>query len=195
MARIAILTDSTANIPDEWRENYAIYTIPLKLHWEEQTLLDGVDITPNEFYKRLENSATIPTTSQPSPQDFINKFETLAKEYDGILVLPLSSGISGTYSSAVTAVETFTKVPVVVLDSGTTSGALGMIALAAARTAAQGSGLDEVKQSALRHGERPYLFRGGYADLSASRRAHRWSGAFLWHRLEHQTHPDYKRRW
>lgn len=149
MARIAILTDSTASIPDDWKENYGIHTIPLKLHWEEQTLLDGQDITPTEFYQRVVNSTTIPTTSQPSPQDFLNKFETLMQEYDGILVLPLSSGISGTYSSAVTAVESFNKIPVTVVDSGTTGGALGFVALAAARAAAQGAGLAEVKQAAL----------------------------------------------
>lgn len=96
MTKIAILTDSTANMPVSWLEQYDITTLPLKIQWENDTFLDGINITPAEFYMRLSHSKTLPTTSQPSVQDFIQAFENLADQADGIVVPLISSGISGT---------------------------------------------------------------------------------------------------
>jgi hypothetical protein len=96
MTKIAILTDSTANLPVEWVEKNNVRVIPLKIHWGNDTFLDGVDLTPNEFYTRLAHSKSLPTTSQPSIQDFLQAFESLADQADGIVVPLISSGISGT---------------------------------------------------------------------------------------------------
>lgn len=96
MAKIAILTDSTANLPKEWVEQYNVRVIPLKIHWGYETSLDGIDITPNEFYTRLTHSRSLPTTSQPSIEDFLQAFESLADQADSIIVPLISSGISGT---------------------------------------------------------------------------------------------------
>ena len=149
MARIAILTDSTANLPAEWVEQYNIRVIPLKIHWGSETYLDGIDLTPNKFYTRLIHSKSLPTTSQPSIQDFLKAFESLADGgADGIVVPLISSGISGTVDSAQAAARQFTRVPVEIIDTRITSMGQVMIILAAARAAEQGACLQEVRQAA-----------------------------------------------
>lgn len=148
MTKIAILTDSTANLPVEWVEQYNVRVIPLKIHWGNETFLDGVGITPNEFYTRLSHSKSLPTTSQPSIQDFLQAFESLADQADGIVVPLISSGISGTVASAQAAAHQFSRVPVEIVDTRVTSAGQALVVLAAARTAAQGKSLQEVRQAA-----------------------------------------------
>jgi len=141
MTKIAILTDSTANLPMEWIEQYNVRVMPLKIHWGNETFLDGVDITPNEFYTRLSHSKSLPTTSQPSIQDFLQAFENLADRADGIVVPLISSGISGTVASAQAAARQFSRVPVEIVDTHVTSAGQALVVLAAARAAAQGKSL------------------------------------------------------
>jgi DegV family protein with EDD domain len=149
MAKTAILTDSTANLPAEWVKQYSIRTIPLKIHWDSETYLDGIDLTPEEFYMRFSNSKSLPTTSQPSIQDFLMVFNRLADEgATGIAVPLISSGISGTVDSAQLAARLFTRVPVEIIDTRITSMGQVMIILASARAAEQGASLQEVRQAA-----------------------------------------------
>ena len=149
MKKIAILTDSTANLPLELVKQYNIRVIPLKIHWGSETFLDGKDLTPAEFYERLNNCKSLPTTSQPSIQDFLNAFESLADEGTSGIVVPLiSSGISGTVNSARVASRLFTRVPVAIIDTHITAMGQAMIILAAARKADQGACLKEVIQVA-----------------------------------------------
>jgi len=146
---IAILTDSTANLPMEWAKRHAIRVIPLKIHSGGETYLDGIDLTTDEFYKQLCASKSLPTTSQPSIQDFLESFNSLADEgATGIVVPLISSGISGTVDSAQAAVRLFTRVPVEIIDTHITSMGQVMIILAAARAAEQGASLQEVRQAA-----------------------------------------------
>jgi DegV family protein with EDD domain len=171
VAKIAILTDSTANVPSEWVQQYNIRVIPLKIHWENETFRDGVDITPNEFYMRLCQSKSLPTTSQPSIDDFLQVYESLADQADGIIAPLISSGISGTVASAQAAAREFSRVPIEIIDTHTTTVGQAMIVLAAARAAAQGKSLQEVRQLAdevVRHSHvffavdtLEYLHRGG----------------------------------
>jgi DegV family protein with EDD domain len=149
MGKIAILTDSTANLPMEWVEQYNVRVIPLKIHWESETYLDGIDLTPEEFYMRLSNSKSLPTTSQPSIQDFLMAFNSLADEgATGIAVPLISSGISGSVDSARLAARMFTRVPVEIIDTRITSMGQVMIILASARAAEQDVSLQEVRQAA-----------------------------------------------
>jgi len=148
MAKIAILTDSTANLPMDWVEQYHIRVIPLNIHWGNKTFLDGVDITPNEFYTRLSHGKSLPTTAQTSIQDFLQAFESLADGADGIVVPLISSGISGTVVSAQAAARQFSRVPVEIVDTRVTSAGQALVALAAARAAAQGKSIQEVRQAA-----------------------------------------------
>ncbi len=148
MQKIAFLTDSTANLPLEWVKQYNIHTIPLKVNWGDQTFLDGVDLTPAEFYERLPKSKILPTTSQPSIQDFLTAFESLADQAESIIVPLISSGISGTVASAEAAARQFTRVPVEIIDTHITSMGQVLIVLAMARAIEQGKSLEEVKRIA-----------------------------------------------
>ena len=145
MQNIAIVTDSSAYLSAEFVKKNNIHVIPLRIHWDEETLLDGIDINPSQFYERLEKSATIPSTSQPSAGDFIEVFDRLSQDHDAILALLISSGISGTVDSAELAIKMFNKIPVVVIDSLITSAGLGMIVKVAVQAVAEGKNIQEIQ--------------------------------------------------
>lgn len=143
-----IVTDSSAYLPPDLVATHPIRVIPLTLNWDGQTYRDGVDIQATEFYNRLSTSSTLPSTSQIPPGDFENIIkELLAADYD-VLLLPISSGISGSYQSAASVVNNFPADRVVLLDTKLVSMALGFQVLAAARAAAAGANLTECKQTA-----------------------------------------------
>ncbi|WP_322509374.1 DegV family protein [Anaerolinea sp.] len=143
-----IVTDSSAYLPPDLVATHPIRVIPLTLNWDGQTYRDGVDIQATEFYNRLSTSSTLPSTSQIPPGDFENIIkELLVVDYD-VLLLPISSGISGSYQSAASVVNNFPADRVVLLDTKLVSMALGFQVLAAARAAAAGANLTECKQTA-----------------------------------------------
>lgn len=146
--KIAIVTDSTCDIPVEWRIKYDIQVIPLTIVFGSQTYLDGVDITPKEFYARLGNDSEHPSTSQPSQQLFlaayIKAFEAGAEQ---IAVLTISSAMSGTIESARLAAQE-SPIPVEIHDSRNNSMGLGWQVMAAARTREQGGSLKDMLESA-----------------------------------------------
>ena len=153
MNNIAISTDSTANLPSEWVKQYAIRIIQLKSHGESKTYLDGIDLTPEEFYMHLSNnkslSKSLSTTSQPSFQDFLLAFNSLADEgATGIVVPLISSGISGTVDSARHAASMIARVSAEIIDNHITPMEQVLIILAAARYAEQGASLQGVRQAA-----------------------------------------------
>ena len=142
--KIAIVTDSSAFIPASIQTGLDIIVIPLWLIWEDQNLRDGVDIQPAEFYRRLKGSATLPTTAQPTVQEFVDLFNQLANTSDAIVAVLASSQISGTVDSAKAASAKLPELPIRVVDSLSSSMGQGLIVLAAARAAAEGGSLDEV---------------------------------------------------
>lgn len=158
MTNIVVLTDSSANLPAEWIKKYNVRVMPIKIHWENETFFDGVDITPNEFYTRLSHSKSLPTTSQLSVQDFLLVFDSLADQADGIIVPLISSGISGTVASAHAAASQFSKVPVEIIDTHVTSVGQALVVMAAVRAASQGKTLQEVKHVANDVVRRVHLF-------------------------------------
>ena len=143
MSKIALLTDSTANLPVELVAKHDIHVVPLKIQWGDDSLIDGVTISSDAFYARLETDPLIPTTSQPSMMDFLQMYEKLAADYDSILVMLIASGISGTVASATAAAAEFNTVPVEIVDTSTTSAGLAMVVLAAVRALAAGCDLAE----------------------------------------------------
>ena len=147
MAKIAIITDSTAYLEKEYVKKHNIRVLPLNLHWDGDTYKDNVDISPDEFYDRLKASSTLPTTSQPTYGDFQMIFKEYAHDYDGIVVALISSGISGTVDSALMAQKSFKDIPVEVIDTKTTSGGLAIVVKAI--TAAVESGKSVKKTAAL----------------------------------------------
>jgi len=148
MSKIAIISDSTAYLPDEMLTDYQIHTLPLVLTWDGKTYLDGIDLTPQNFYQLLKQRSSVPTTSQPPSLEFLQLYERLAEDVEGILVSVISSGISGTYGSAMAAKVEFDKVPVEVIDTQTAAGGHALVTLAAARAAMDGKSLEEVKRAA-----------------------------------------------
>lgn len=146
--KIALITDSTNDLPAELREKYDIRVVPLTIVWGEHQYLDGIDITPEEFYERLGTTPHHPTTSQPTPQDFIRAYETAASGgAEEILVITISSAMSGTIESARAAAEGF-NLPVRVQDSKSNSMSLGWQLLAAARAREAGANLEEMAAAA-----------------------------------------------
>ncbi len=148
MSRIAVVTDSTAYLPPELVAQYGIYVMPQQLIWGDETFLDGVTIDPPTFYERLSRSVDIPTTSQASAGEFADLFAEAARNADGIVGVFISTELSGTVASALTARESLPHLPIEVVDSRSTTMGLGFVALAAARAAAKGRGLAEVASAA-----------------------------------------------
>jgi len=143
MSKIAVITDSTAYLPDSLLKSYAINVIPLLIIWDKETLRDGVDITPEQFYLRLEKSPTIPTTSQPSPADFKNLYDRVLEEGFEILAIVISSKLSGTMESAIQAKAMLPGAPIEIFDSQSTAMGMGFQVLAACRAIQKGATLKE----------------------------------------------------
>ncbi len=171
--QVAVVTDSTAYIPNEALDGLNIPVIPLWLIWDDERCRDGVDIDPETFYRRLQERDTIPSTSQPSVGEFIDFYRRVAEEKgtDTIVGAYISSNISGTVASAEAAVAEVPDLNVTVIDSFSTSMGLGFLTLAAAREAARGGSVADVVAAATAVRERltvifvvdtlEYLHKGG----------------------------------
>lgn len=143
MSKVAIITDSTAYIPQNIVNETSLHVVPQVLIWGDEEFADGVDILPDEYYQRLTNAKIMPTTSQVTPKTFINIFQTLSEKGYDILAVLISEALSGTISSAIQAKEKFPDTRIEIVDSKTTAMALGFIALAAARAAKEGATINE----------------------------------------------------
>lgn len=144
MAKIAFVTDSTTNIPKELSKGYEVQVVPSVVIWGGETLRDGFDIQPTEFYKRLATSKEMPTTSQPTPAAFVEKFEELkSKGYSDILGVYVSSKFSGTIASAETAKQQVSGINIVNVDGRSASMGTGWPLLKAAEAAKGGASIDE----------------------------------------------------
>src|SRR5690625_3979795 len=97
--KIAVMTDSTAYIPKEIRDRLNIHMVPLSVVFEDASYREEIDITTEEFYEKVKASPELPKTSQPSIGYITEKLEELAKDYDAVITIHLSSGISGTYQA------------------------------------------------------------------------------------------------
>jgi DegV family protein with EDD domain len=137
--RVAIVTDSTSDLPPELASSRSITVVPLTLNFEGEALLDGVDIRPDEFYRRLPAAITHPTTSQPSPGRFAEAYTALLADHEAVVSIHISQKLSGTYESARQAANMTDPKRVHVVDSELVSMSLGLLTLAASALAAGGS--------------------------------------------------------
>ena len=144
--QVAIVTDSTADIPAQLARTRSITVVPLTLHFEGRSLLDGVDIRPSEFYRKLPNATTHPTTSQPSPGRFAETYEELLSNHSEVVSIHISEKLSGTYASAVQGAEMTDPKRVHVLDSELVSMSLGLLTLAASELSSQGASAETVME-------------------------------------------------
>ncbi len=173
---VRIVTDSTADIPLPVAESLGITVVPLTVSFGNESYLDGVELDNETFFQKLQASKTLPKTSQPPPGAFQEAFMRLIDEgADGIVAILLSSKLSGTYQSAVTARDTLTedyqRVPIELIDSYSVSMGIGYTAMQAGQEARQGASLETIKEHAVDRLERTrilfaldtleYLSKGG----------------------------------
>ncbi len=144
MSKIAIVTDSTAYIPENLVQQYDIKVAPQILVWGEETLRDGVDITPDAFYARLKTATKMPTTSQATIAGFKEIFDPLVAGGYSILAVLISAKLSGTIQSAEQAKAFYPGATIEIVDSESCAMAMGFQVLAAARAAAAGRAFQEV---------------------------------------------------
>jgi DegV family protein with EDD domain len=146
MGNIKIVTDSTADIPQQIQHELGISVIPLKVHFGEETYEDGVNLSASEFYQKLGEVDIIPTTSQPTPHQFETEYRKLFREHDhpDIISIHLSAKLSGTFQSAYIASQTLgDEIPVTVVDSKKASYAIGIIVVEVATLAKAGATKEE----------------------------------------------------
>ncbi|TES84916.1 MAG: DegV family protein [Dehalococcoidia bacterium] len=146
---VKIVTDSTADLPDELVKEMGITVVPVYVRFGEEVLRDRVDISEDEFYERLTHDPVHPNTTQPTPQDFVDVYQKLVQGADGIVSIHLTGKLSGTCNSALMAKDMMeTKCPIEVVDSETLSMALGLVVIAAAKAAKAGESMDKIVEAA-----------------------------------------------
>jgi DegV family protein with EDD domain len=148
---VRIVTDSSCDLPTELVQELGITVVPLYVRFGEEVYREQVDISLDEFYKRLEQGPIHPVTIQPSPQDFVTAYQKVASEADGIVSIHISSKLSGTFNSALQGKKLLEKdFPIEVVDSQIITVGLALICIAAAKMAKAGESLasvvEEVKQ-------------------------------------------------
>lgn len=146
---VKIVTDSTSDIPPQMAKELEICVMPLYVNFgNNEVYRDGVDLSPEEFYRKLTTSKRLPTTSTVLPSEFSQIFDRLAEQTDEVLAILLSSKLSATYDMALQGKELMKtknrRVRVEVIDSQLMCMALGLVAIAAAKEAQKGASLDQV---------------------------------------------------
>jgi DegV family protein with EDD domain len=142
---VKIVTDSTADMPPELIKELGITVVPLYILFGKDTYKDGVDISEDDFFKRLQSDSIHPSTTQPTPKDFTEVYQRLASEADGIISIHISGKFSGTCNSALQGAKSVEKeIPIEVVDSQTVTMALGFIVKEAAILAKAGKNQQEV---------------------------------------------------
>ena len=145
--KTALVTDSSADIPEELLEKYQIQRIPLNIHFGETFYLDGLTMKPEQFYSVLQTAPVYPTTSQPSFKEFYNRYNYLSTHYDSIIGINLSARLSGTWQNSVNAagkVSGQTGSIIEVVNSKKVSCGLGLLTIRAAKALEAGMSHEEL---------------------------------------------------
>jgi len=146
--RIAVVTDSTADLPQDMAQEYGIHVMPQTLILDGRTWRDGVDIHPAAFYELLKSSRDFPSTSQATAGEFELLFREASRGVEGVVAVLVAGSLSGTINSALVAAANLPDVPIEVIDSRAASMQQGFIALAAGRAAAAGGDRQAVVDAA-----------------------------------------------
>lgn len=141
---IAVVSDSTGYIPDDLLKKYNIYTIPLSVVFGEESYREDIDITTEEFYKKIKETKDLPSTSQPSMGSFVQLFEQLSESYDAVISIHLSKRFSGTHDVAVSAGKMVDNLEVFAFDTALSAMPQGLFAIAASELATEGKTAEEI---------------------------------------------------
>ena len=142
----AVVTDSTADLPDEWRDRYGIEIVPLKVLFGTESFRDRVDMTDDQFFARLAASSTLPTTSAPSPGEFADVYKRLARDHDGCISIHIGEQLSATAEAARVGAASVEGFPVEVIDSAIVSMPIAFLC----RIAAESPSLAEATEAVRR---------------------------------------------
>ena len=152
MKKVAIVTDTTACIPQEQVAKYDIEVVPVELIFEDKAYRDGIDISPTEFYALLRQAKKLPTTSSSLPGPYLEAYREASQRAASILCITEPSKFSAMFNSAQVAMEmaktALPNVVIEVLECATAAAGQGLVTLAAARAAASGRNLNEVMETA-----------------------------------------------
>lgn len=142
---LKIIMDGAGDYPENWLSEFDIQVIPINIHFENKAYVQGVDLTEEEFYRLADAGKTIPKTSQPTPQQFVEFYKRIAKAGDTILSIHVTSKLSGTYDSAVAAAKELAEVyRIIPFDSATGSAALGYMCKEARMLERAGASIERV---------------------------------------------------
>ena len=160
--RVAVVTDTTACIPQEMVKEYGIELVPIEVIFDDRVYRDGIDITPAEFYAKLRQTEKLPTTSGSLPGSYLEAYRRASQRADSIVCITESSKFSGMFNSARLAVEMAKEelpgVAVEVLECSSAAAGQGLVVLAAARAAASGKNLAGVVEVVKELMHRVHLF-------------------------------------
>lgn len=174
--KTAIVTDSTSYIPKEVREKWNIHMLPLNVVFGNESYQEEIELTTEAFYEQVKEGRELPKTSQPATGVFVELYEQLSKDYDAVVSIHLSSGISGTYQGAVSAGEMVEGIKVYTFDSEVSCMPQGFYVLEAARLANDAQGPEEILErlNELKESMKAYFM---VDDLSHLQRGGRLSSA------------------
>ncbi len=165
MSSVAIITDTDASLPADVAARYGIRLVPINVHFGEEVLRTGIDIDDARLFARIDREGKLPTTSAPSPGQFLEAYEAaFAAGAEAVVCLCVSSAISATYQAAVSAADLLPERKITVVDTQSVSMGQGFMAIAAAEAARDGASPDEVAAAARAVGERAHVF-GALATL------------------------------
>jgi DegV family protein with EDD domain len=177
MPGVRIVTDSACDLTADLVAAHGVLVVPLSIRFGAEEFEDRTELTPAEFWRRCQGKGALPETAAPAPGAFVAAFEQAATEgADGVLCLTMSSKLSATYASAVTAAEAVSTLPVRVVDTYSVTMGQGLMVIAAAEEAAAGAGLDTLVAAAEDRRERVRVY-GVVGGLDFLQRGGRIGGA------------------
>lgn len=148
MKKVAVVTDTTACIPQEQVSGYNIDIVPVQLNFEDRSYRDGIDITPNEFYNMLREAKKMPTTSSSSPAPYLEAYRNASQKAKSILCFTEPAKFSAMFNAANVAREIARNVlpgiPIEVIECTTAAAGQGLVTISAARAADQNKIMEEV---------------------------------------------------
>lgn len=174
--KIALVTDSTAYLPDEIIKEYNISVIPLSVGFENNSYREGVDMTTDEFYEKVRTIEKLPTTSQPSIGELVKLYEELSVDHDAVISIHISKELSGTYEASKVAGKMVDNLEVFSVDSAITTLPQGFLVMEAAEMIRQEMEINEIVKNLKSYSKnmRAYFM---VADLSHLQRGGRLSNA------------------